>query len=114
MTPTLRAAIDLFNKGSYLASHELFEELWEETEGEDADFFKGLIQAAICMHHLGEGNVEGAAPLYRGHRRYLAGYRPTRHGIDVSSFLASMERCARPQLSGTVPEDSEKPTLETV
>lgn len=109
MTPTLRAAVDLFNRGRYLASHELFEELWEATEGADADFYKGLIQAAICMHHLDEGNTEGAAPLYRGHRRYLAGYRPSHLGLDVAGFLASMERCARPRLAGGQPD--ERPQL---
>ena len=50
-TPTFVAAIELFNEGRYLASHELFDELWEATEGPDADFYKGLIQAAIALHH---------------------------------------------------------------
>ena len=96
--PALRAAVRLFNQGLYLASHELFEELWEGTEGPDADFYKGLIQAAVAMHHLQEGNLEGAAQLFRGHRTYLAPYLPTHHGLDLEGFLGAMQTTLRPLL----------------
>ena len=69
---TFAAAVELFNDGKYLASHELFDELWEATESAGADFYKGLIQAAIALHHFQEGNLEGATKLYGGHRRFLA------------------------------------------
>ena len=59
--PAFAAAIELFDGGRYLAAHELLEELWEETEGAEANFYKGLIQAAIALHHFREGNLEGAA-----------------------------------------------------
>jgi predicted metal-dependent hydrolase len=93
---TLRAGIELFDAGRYLAAHELFEELWEATEGEEADFFKGLIQAAIALHHFEAGNLEGAAKLYTGHRSALARYQPAHAGLDVTGFLAAMQRFLRP------------------
>ncbi len=94
----LGAGIQLFDAGRYLAAHELFEELWESTEGAEADFFKGLIQAAIALHHFQAGNLEGAAKLYSGHRRCLSGYLPTHAGLDLERFLVEMQACLRPVL----------------
>jgi hypothetical protein len=101
---TLRAAVELFNAGRYLAAHELFEELWEASEGADSDLFKGLIQAAIALHHLEHGNLEGAARLYSGHRRCLAGYLPTHRGLEVAGFLADMQAFLGPLLRPGPPD----------
>jgi predicted metal-dependent hydrolase len=96
--PRLRAALELFDGGQYHASHELLDELWEATSGPDADFYKGLIQAAICLHHWSEGNLEGARKLYSGHRKFLAAYMPTHLGVDVTGLLAEMQRALTPVL----------------
>lgn len=98
---TQRAAATLFDAGRYLAAHELFEELWESTEGKEADFYKGLLQAAIALHHFDQGNLEGAAKLYSGHRRCLAGYQPAHGGVAVTRFLAEMQAFLGPALEGT-------------
>lgn len=95
---TLRAGLELFDDGRYLAAHELFEELWEETEGPEADFFKGLIQAAIALHHFETGNLDGASKLYTGHRRCLSSYLPTHAGLDLERFLGDMQTFLRPVL----------------
>jgi predicted metal-dependent hydrolase len=112
-SPAFTAALGLFNAGRYLAAHELFEELWESTEGEDSDFYKGLIQAAIALHHLEEGRSEGARKLFSGHRRLLARYLPQHRGIDVQAFLAEMQRrFAEPD--GAPPADDQRPRLRRV
>jgi hypothetical protein len=104
---TLRAGVELFDAGRYLAAHELFEELWESTEGYEADFFKGLIQAAIALHHFQAGNLEGAAKLYSGHRRFLSPFQPVHAGLDVARFLREMQAFLQPVLDrldgGAVP-----------
>ena len=82
----------------YLDAHEELEELWEATHGPDADFYKGLLQAAIALHHFTEGNLDGTRKLYSGHRRYLAPYLPKHLGIDVAAFLADMQEFLRPVL----------------
>lgn len=94
----LEAAVRLFDSGRYHAAHEELDELWEATSGADADFYKGLIQAAICLHHWSEGNLEGARKLYSGHRRYLAAYLPAHAGLDLAAFLAGMQRALAPVL----------------
>jgi len=87
---TFRAGVQLFDAGEYLAAHELFEELWEESEAGDADFFKGLVQAAVALHHLRAGNLEGAAKLHAGQRRLLAPFLPRHRGLDLARFLEEM------------------------
>ncbi|TAJ08076.1 MAG: DUF309 domain-containing protein [Planctomycetota bacterium] len=94
----LRAALELFDAGRYHDSHEVLDELWEATSGPDADFYKGLIQAAICLHHWTEGNLEGARKLYTGHRKFLAAYLPAHLGLDVAALLAEMQRALAPVL----------------
>ncbi len=94
----MRAAIDLFDRGSYLASHELFEELWEQDEGEGAEVFKGLIQASMCLYHFQKGNLDGARKHYRGHRRCLAPFLPAHLGVDVERLLRDMQNWLAPVL----------------
>jgi len=113
---TLRAGIELFNRGRYLAAHELFEELWEDTQGPDSDFYKGLIQASVALHHDQQGNAEGAAKLQGGTRRCLARYLPAHRGLDLERFLEDLRdflaraRDAAPRLlPGPVREVDEKP-----
>ena len=100
----LEAAVELFNDGRYLASHELLEELWEATQGPESDFYKGLIQAAIALHHFEKGNLEGAARLFGGHRRFLAPYLPEHRGYDLSAFLRAMQECLRATTRGPTQE----------
>jgi predicted metal-dependent hydrolase len=88
--------IELFNAGDYLAAHEEFEHVWLSNEGADADFFKGLVQACVALHHYREGNLEGAARLHAGHRMYLAAFLPRHRGIDVAGFLEEMSSTLRP------------------
>jgi len=99
-TASLREAARLFAGGEYHAAHEILDELWEATHGEDADFLKGLIQACIAMHHFRDGNLEGARKLYRGHRRYLGAYLPSHAGVDVAGFLSEMQRALGPAVRG--------------
>jgi predicted metal-dependent hydrolase len=104
--PLLDAAVECFNDGRYLASHELLEELWESTEGPDSAFYKGLIQAAIALHHVEKGNLEGAAKLFGGHRRFLAPYLPAHRGYDLAGFLRAMQECQRAAMSPASGEPS--------
>lgn len=101
----LDEAVLLFDAGSYHAAHEVLDELWEETSGPDADFYKGLIQACIALHHFAGGNLDGARKLYSGHRRYLAPYLPAHRGLDVARFLEAMQAALRPVLRARAGED---------
>lgn len=91
----LGAAVALFGEGQFLAAHEVLDDLWEETQGPEADFYKGLIQASVGLHHLGEGNAEGARKLERGTRRLLAPFLPHHRGLDLARFLDDLRDTVR-------------------
>ncbi len=110
--PAFDAFVTLFHQEKYLAAHEVLDDLWEQTQGERSDFYKGLIQAAIALHHFQEGNLEGAAKLYKGHRRFLAAYLPNYLGWNVADFLASMQTALRPVVRARAGEQVDYATIE--
>ena len=60
MDETLLEGLTLFNAGMYFEAHEVWEHLWRRTEGGPRLFYQGLIQAAVGLHHLQNGNRAGA------------------------------------------------------
>ena len=94
----LAEGVRLFNGRCFEESHEEFEHGWLASEAGDSDFFKGLVQASICLHKLQEGQHDGAKKLHSGMRRYLAAYLPSHRGVDVAGLLEEM----RPFLEAAV------------
>ncbi len=98
--------IEHFNRGEYFDSHEVWEELWIDETGEDRRFYQGLIQAAVALYHLENGNAVGSRKLVDSSASYLQGYRPRHHGLDVDRFLGGVRRCfehnlaARSEMAG--------------
>lgn len=105
----LAAAVRLFNAGDPLAAHELLDELWEATEGAEADFYKGLIQVCIALHKHAEGTSTGARMLERGARRLLAPYLPDHRGLDLSALLGDLQAALR----GAPEDDGPRPRIRS-
>jgi dienelactone hydrolase len=76
----------------FFEAHEVWEELWTDYRGDLRKFYQGLIQAAVALHHFGNGNIRGAKKLYHSSRAYLEPYRPVHEGIDVDKLLAELEQ----------------------
>jgi predicted metal-dependent hydrolase len=93
--PRYLEGIEHFNKCDFYEAHEIWEELWADTQGRPRRFYQGLIQVAVCLHHFGNGNIRGAKKLYFGSRGYLEEYRPFYLGLDVDQFFAQLEICCR-------------------
>jgi len=51
--------IELFNEGKYYEAHEVWEEIWLRTVGDERLFYQGLIQAAAALLHHEKGNLRG-------------------------------------------------------
>ncbi len=60
MRDLLRDGIFFFNAGRYFEAHEAWEDLWRPTRGPLRLFYQGLVQAAVGLHHLCRGNLNGA------------------------------------------------------
>jgi uncharacterized protein len=82
-----------FNACDFFEAHETWEELWTEYRGPARRFYQGLIQAAVALHHFGNGNIRGAKKVYESSRAYLNDYRPAYLGLNLESFLGQYERC---------------------
>jgi predicted metal-dependent hydrolase len=85
--------IEYFNECEFFEAHEVWEELWADYRGEDRKFYQGLIQAAVCLHHFGNGNIRGARKLYNSSSAYLERFKPLKAGLDLSQFLEQMSSC---------------------
>src|SRR5262245_4920202 len=85
------AGIDHFNRREYFEAHEVWEDLWHESAGPEAGFFKGLIQAAVSLYHLERGNLSGARRLFASGRAYMLAAGSPFLGQDVRAFWQEME-----------------------
>ena len=54
----------LFNSCQWYKSHDVFEEIWHETDGTDRQVLQGILQVAVAEVHLENGNINGATILY--------------------------------------------------
>jgi len=61
MSDPLQAGINFFNAGRYFEAHEVWEDLWRSARGPLRLFYQGLVQAAVGLHHLNHGNLNGAS-----------------------------------------------------
>jgi predicted metal-dependent hydrolase len=102
--------IRFFNECEFFEAHEAWEELWTEYRGPLRRYYQGLIQAAVALHHFGNGNIRGAKKVYLSSRSYLDDFRPACHGLDLEAFLAQYERCFEEVLAST----EEFPRIEIV
>jgi predicted metal-dependent hydrolase len=60
MSDIFQDGIDFFNARDYFKAHEAWEDLWRVTRGPLRLFYQGLVQAAVGLHHLQQGNLNGA------------------------------------------------------
>jgi hypothetical protein len=61
MPDLLEDGIIFFNAGRYFEAHEAWEDMWREARGPLRFFYQGLVQAAVGLHHLSRGNLNGAS-----------------------------------------------------
>lgn len=91
MEERLLAYLYYFNvRQDYFECHEYGESLWLDT-GRPL-VLKGLIQAAVCLYHLHNGNVRGGYAMWARARTYLSPSRPVYECINVDALIADLDR----------------------
>lgn len=96
-----REGIRLFNEEDFFECHEVFEELWSESQGNDKKFLQGMIQAAVALFHFGNENFGGAKKLYNSARQRLEPLGEQYMGIALSRFVADFDACFQELLANT-------------
>lgn len=87
--------IRLFNEEEFFECHDVLEELWSETMGDERSFLQGLIQASVALFHFGNGNLGGARKLFDSAWQRLGRYPTPYMGIDLLQFMLDFEQCFR-------------------
>jgi hypothetical protein len=103
--PYYRAFFRCWNEQRYYEAHDVLEQVWlgKSTTPEDAQYFKGLIQAAGAFVHLQKHyqhpthpkhgkRLAPAVRLFRLAEKNLAPAGPRRHDLDVAAFRSMLSR----------------------
>jgi hypothetical protein len=106
--PYYRAFFRCWNEQRYYEAHDVLEQVWlqKTTTPEDAQYFKGLIQAAGAFVHLQKQfehpthpkhgrRLAPAVRLFRLAEKNLAPLGPQRHKFDLAKFREMLGRNAR-------------------
>ena len=103
--PYYRTFFRCWNEQQYYEAHDVLEQLWLRTKSPDADFFKGLIQAAGAFVHLQKHfehplhakhsrRLSPAVRLFRLAEKNLASFAPWHHSLDVAALCQLLSRYA--------------------
>jgi hypothetical protein len=95
--PFYRAFFHCWNEQRYYEAHDVLEQLWLKTKSPDADYFKGLIQAAGAFVHLQKRyqhpshakhsrRLPPAVRLFRLAEKNLSRFGPRHWGLDVAAL----------------------------
>jgi uncharacterized protein len=76
----------LFNAGRFFECHEVWEMVWQRTDGAHKLFYQGLIQAAVALAHAERGNWRGAISIYNKARAKLDDLPMIHCGLAVGEF----------------------------
>jgi uncharacterized protein len=90
MTDLLTEGINFFNSGRYFEAHEAWEDLWRKTRGPLRLFYQGLVQAAVGMHHLSRGNMNGGRAQLTKSISKLSEYPPRFCQIDNEALINNL------------------------
>lgn len=80
-----------FNTRKWFECHETVEDLWIGSEGEIRDFYQGIIQVAVALHHWRNGNLGGAISLLSGGAGYLRKVSGRCQWVDVAALIADAD-----------------------
>ncbi len=87
----LEAARRLFDARLYFEVHEQLEPYWMRAQGAEREALQGLIQIAVGLQHLANGNVQGARALLHDGVAKVLDRRLA--GIDLDAFGRSITGC---------------------
>lgn len=95
-----RRGLHLFNERNFYDAHEVWEDVWRESQGPEKKFLQGLIQVAVAFHHHSTGNTVGACSLLARAGKNLAEYPDEFRGISVPALLDALASWREALLSG--------------
>jgi hypothetical protein len=78
--------VEKFNSGQYYRQHDLFEELWVETEGPVRDLYRAILQVGVAYYQIERGNYRGALKMLLRSVQWLLILPDECQGVDVRAL----------------------------
>jgi predicted metal-dependent hydrolase len=79
--------VEQFNSEQFYACHDTLEALWIEATEPEKTLYQGILQIAVALYHLGNGNLRGAMILLGEGTNRLRRYPDNECGIEVDKLL---------------------------
>lgn len=73
-----------------MSAQTTLDEVWLMDESENKDFFGGLIQLAVSMYHLTNGNPQGAKKIYEKAIGMIQKYGDEHMGVALGQIKQSL------------------------
>lgn len=83
--------IELFNSQDFYDCHDTIEDIWLQESSDVQPFLQGMIQSAVAFHHHGHGRWGAARTMLKLAIDKLQGYPDVYEGIQLGSFLESIQ-----------------------
>jgi predicted metal-dependent hydrolase len=103
LPPLAQQGFEKFNAGEFYKQHDLFEELWVQTEGPVRDLYRAILQVGVAYYQILRGNHRGARKMLLRSVQWLAILPDACQGIDVKALREDSYR-VRAELE-RLPED---------
>ena len=89
--PEYLRGIDLFNAGEYYECHEVLEDIWVISCGQEKLFYQGVIMAAVAFYDYEVGRFGAAGTMYRKAKERLEQLPDQFMSLDVKSFIRQLD-----------------------
>lgn len=96
--------VEKFNAGEFYKQHDLFEELWMQTEGPVRDLYRAILQVGVAYYQIERGNHRGAVKMLLRSVQWLAVLPDVCQGINVKALREDSYR-VRAALEGLHEEE---------
>ncbi len=92
--PRFLKGVEHFNRREFYDAHEVWEDLWNDSQDEENRFVQGLIQFATSLHHFEARNLKGARILFDGGIELLQPFLERVYwGLPVGRLVEDMRHC---------------------
>lgn len=96
LDPRFLKGVEHFNRRAFYDAHEIWEDVWNDNQGDENRFVQGLIQYATSLHHFEAKNLKGARILYDGGMELMKPFAGRVFwGVDVSRLNDAMTACLK-------------------
>ena len=105
-------ALNLFNDQKWYEAHDVFEEIWNNLDGDERQIIQGILQVSVSQFHLSKGNLNGATILLGEGLGRIKNRTHIDLGIDLQSFSISLDSLLKKLHSKEILKENDKPHLK--